>query len=167
MSMATKMLLSREEYLQTSFENPEPDYVDGELMERPIPNFSHGRTQVLLSDAFMPCEKRKELFRAPEIRFPVALNKFRVADFGLFTRPQRDLPEDAPYMVVEIVSPDDRHEELITKLAEYEDAGIKFIFLADPPLRKLSRYQRGDLINVPALEMPEYGVNIPLSQIFE
>ena len=164
--MATKTLLAREEYLQTSFESPEPDYVHGELVERSMPNASHGRTQVLLTDMFRPWEDRKDLFRLSEIRFPVSPDKFRVADFAVFSNEQKDLPEDPPYAVVEIVSPDDRHEELMSKLADYEAAGVAFTFVADPPLRKLSRYLNGDLLTVASLELPAFGVSIPAEKIF-
>ena len=38
--MAT--LITEAEYLRMTFDGPEPDYVDGELVERAIPNFQHG-----------------------------------------------------------------------------------------------------------------------------
>ena len=122
---------------------------------------------MLLGDAFRPLEERKELFRASEIRFPVSPDKFRVADFAVFSSKQNEpIPESTPYAVVEIVSPDDRHEELMSKLADYEAAGVGFIFVADPPLRKLSRYLNGDLLTVASLELPAFGVSIPAEKIF-
>lgn len=164
--MATKTLLAREEYLRTGFESPEPEYVNGELVERSITNFDHAETQVLLTDAFRPWSDRKELFCASEIRFPIGAGKFRVADFALFLSRQKAIPEDTPYLIVEIVSTDDRHEDLMAKLADYEQMGVEFIFVAGPPLRKLSRYLRGDLLTVPAIELPAYGVDIPRTNIF-
>ena len=167
MNMVTKTLMAQEEYLRTSFEGPEPDYVDGELVERTMPNFLHGRTQIRLSDAFKPWEDRNHLFRISEIRLRVAPHKFRVADFAVFASEQHNLiPEDSPYAVVEIVSPDDRYEDLMSKLADYEEAGVEFIFVADPPARKLSRYHHGDLFAAAALELAAYEVAIPLTQIF-
>ena len=165
--MVTKTLVACEEYLRTSFEGPEPDYVEGELIERPVPNVFHSRTQVSLTDAFKPWADRKELFRHSEIRLRVAPDRFRVADFAVFSSKQNEpIPESTPYAVVEIVSPDDRHEELMSKLADYEAAGVAFTFVADPPLRKLSRYLNGDLLTVASLELPAYGVSIPAQKIF-
>jgi hypothetical protein len=43
--MTTKTLMNREEYLRTSFEGPEPDYSDGELLERSEPDFFHGASK--------------------------------------------------------------------------------------------------------------------------
>ena len=165
--MATKTLTSPEEYLQTSFEGPEPDYIEGELLERPVPNFFHSRIQTRLLYAFKPWDDRQQLFCAPEIRLRVAPDRFRIADFALFSSDQNEpIPEKAPYAIVEIVSPDDRYEEIMKKLADYDEAGVQFIFLADPPERKLSRYRRGDLFAVAALELAEYEVVIPPGAIF-
>ena len=165
--MATKTLIAPEEYLRTSFEGAEPDYVDGELVERSVPNFFHSEIQVALGDAFKPWQDRKQLFRAAEIRLRLVHNKFRVADFALFSSIQQDaIPESAPYAVVEIVSSDDRHEDLMSKLADYEEAGVEFIFVADPPKRKLSRYRNGDLMALSSLDLPAHRLNIPLESIF-
>lgn len=165
--MATNTLISKAEYLRTSFESPEPDYVDGELVERPGPNFLHGRTQVRLAQAFMPWEDRGQLFGVSETRVLVAPERFRVVDFAVFGSEEQDLiPRDSPYAVVEIVSPDDRYEEIMNKLADYEQAGVGFVFLADPLVRRLAQYSRGNLITVSALELPAYGVKIPLESIF-
>ena len=165
--MATITPISKEEYLRTSFEDPEPDYVDGELVARSMPNYLHSRIQARLSQALKPWEDLGQLFGAPEIRLRVAPKRFRVADFAVFTSEQDDLiPRDPPYAVVEIVSPDDRYEELMSKLADYEQAGVEFIFVADPPVRRLSRYSRGDLSTIAALDLPAYHAVIPVSSIF-
>ena len=164
--MGTKSLLARDEYLSTSFDGPEPDYVNGELVERSVPNFSHARTQMRLADAFRPWEERGELLRASEIRFPIGPDRFRVADFAVFLSEQSDLPTDAPYAVVEIVSPDDRHEELMAKLRDYEKIGVEFIFVLEPPFRSISRFTRGNLLSVASLDIPSHGLSIPAEKLF-
>jgi Uma2 family endonuclease len=97
----------------------------------------------------------------------VSPDKFRLAGFGLFSSEQNEaIPEIAPYVVVEIVSPDDRYEEMMSKLADYEEAGVEYIFVADPPVQKLSCYRHGDLFAVALLELGGHGVKIPVSSIF-
>ncbi len=166
--MATNTLIPREEYLRTSFHDPEPDYVEGELVERPVPNFFHSRTQIRLSDAFKPWEDRRQLFRASEVRLRIGQERFRIADFAVFSsESSQPIPENAPLVVVEIVSPDDRYEEIMSKLSDYEEAGVEYIFLVDPPAQRLSRYRHGDLLLVaPDLELHEFGVTIPIAAIF-
>jgi hypothetical protein len=41
--MSTKSLMSVEEYLRTSFEGCDCEYVDGEIAERNMGEFDHGR----------------------------------------------------------------------------------------------------------------------------
>ena len=82
------------------------------------------------------------------------------------SEPSEPIPASPPYAVVEIVSPDDRFEELMNKLADYEQAGVEFVYVADPPVGKLSRYRRGDLSIVSALELPAFDVVIPRQSIF-
>ena len=160
-------LISKEEYLRTSFADMDPDYVDGDLVARSMPDYLHSRTQARLTCAFGPWEDSGQLFPALGIRLRVAPERFRVADFAVFASAQQEpIPVDPPYAVVEIVSPDDRYEELMSKLADYEQAGVEFMFVADPPVRRLSRYSRGDLSTVAALELPAYHAVIPVSSIF-
>jgi Uma2 family endonuclease len=165
--MVVKALVSVEEYLKASFPSPEPDFVEGELVERAVPNTFHSKTQVRLSDAFLPWQRKGLLFRAVEIRLRLRENQFRVADFALFAAdPAEAIPEELPRAVVEVLSPDDRYEDLMDRMSDYQEAGVEFLFLADPAKRKLSRYFHGDLLSVRALEMPSFGVGIPLDEIF-
>ena len=166
--MATKELLSVDEYLRGAFESPDPDYIEGELVARSMPNAYHSRIQIRLADAFKPWEDRSLVFRASEIRLRISEGRFRVADFALFSQPPSSpIPFDAPYAVFEIVSPDDRYEDLMNKLADYEAAGIEFVFVADPILKRLSRYLNGDLLLTYSLDMPSVQITIPLDQIFD
>lgn len=53
----------------------------------------------------------------------------------------------------------------MSKLADYDAAGVEFIFDADPPARRLSRYRHGDLLTVGALELGATAL-IPIDAIF-
>jgi Uma2 family endonuclease len=165
--MVVKALLSEDEYLRTGFDNPEPDYVDGVLVERSMPNNTHSRVIADIVIALGPLHKAGTLIVRPELRVRVAPRRYRVADLAYFTAPPTaEIPIAPPYAVVEVVSPDDRHDEIVAKLNDYERAGVQFIFLVDPPWRKLSRYVDGSLLAVSALEIPSHGVNLPLDAIF-
>jgi Uma2 family endonuclease len=41
----TKTLMTAEEYLRTSFEGVDREYVDREIVERPMPTYDHGEIQ--------------------------------------------------------------------------------------------------------------------------
>lgn len=165
--MVVKALLSAEEYLQTSFESPDPDYIDGVLVERAMPANTHSRVSKNIFKAFLPWDDAGTLIARWEIRLQVSPSRFRVADLAFFTAaPTSEIPTEQPYVVVEVVSPTDRNDELIGKLADYDRAGIPFIFVAEPPYRLLWQYRERSLISVPALAVPSHNVDIPLDTIF-
>lgn len=76
------------------------------------------------------------------------------------------IPAEAPFVALEIVSPDDRYEELMTKLAEYQAIGVPHIWIADPGLQALSVYERGSLLRVEAFALPEFGLRFTAPELF-
>jgi len=167
MTMATKTLLTEEEYLAMSFDDQAPEYVDGELVERALPNNSHSKTQHKFSRAFGRLEERLPIYVRPELRLRVAPRKYRIADLVVYAHeePVEELPAQVPLVVVEIVSPDDKYAELMKKLEEYRAWGVPHVWLADPALRRICVYRDGGLVPVAVLELPEFGVQIPVEEI--
>ena len=76
------------------------------------------------------------------------------------------MPASPPLLVVEIVSPDDRHEELLRKLDQYREWGVEHIRVVQPELRKLHVYDARGLTEVSQFELAEAGVRIAAEQLF-
>ena len=165
--MDVKTLLSEEEYLRTSFEDRAPEYIDGELVERSVPNKSHSRAQVELAFIFRTLQQRLPLFPLSELRVPVAARKYRIVDLAVYAHqePAEELPRELPLVVIEIVSPDDRYEVLMKRLDEFRAWGVPHIWLVDPGLQRIYVYRDGGLTAVEALEVPEFGVRIAAGEI--
>jgi len=165
--MPTKALLTEEEYLRTSFDDRAPEYVDGELVERGLPNNSHSRTQQKFVFSFGKLGERLPIYPRPELRLRVAPGKYRIADLVVYAHqePVEELPTQVPLVVIEIVSPDDRYDELMKKLEEYRTWGVPHIWLADPALGRTYAYRDGGLIPVPVLELPEFGIRILAQEV--
>ncbi len=165
--MATKTLLSEEEYLAMSFDDWAPEYVDGELVERGLPNNSHSNIQQEFIYTFRKLGERLPLYPRPELRLRVAPGKYRIADVVIYAheKPVEELPVQVPLVVIEIVSPDDKYAELMKKLEEYRAWGVPHVWLADPALRRICVYRDGALVPVMVLELPEFGVRIPVEEI--
>lgn len=70
-TMATKSAVSLEDYLHTSYPTPDPEYRDGEIVERGVPDYQHGRTQLKLGSFFEACREQHQLFAAVETRVRV------------------------------------------------------------------------------------------------
>jgi Uma2 family endonuclease len=51
--MGAKTAISAEEYLRTSFPDLDREYRDGELVERTLPDYIHGKTQAVLAALFL------------------------------------------------------------------------------------------------------------------
>jgi len=168
--MASKTLVPVEEYLKMSFDGPEPDYVDGELVERHLGSKPHSKAQKRLLRCFEALSTSCLLEAYPEITLRISPTRYRVADLAVFVADdtgEGDYPTRPPEFVVEIVSKDDRYLDIEKKLAEYHTWGVKHIWLLDPWTKKLSFYDSAGLHHVPAFDSPEFGVKITAAEIFE
>ena len=71
MNMATKPLVPVEEYLRMSFEGPDPEYLDGELLERNLGESDHSNVQMALSSYLYTRRKQLGIRVLPEQRVQV------------------------------------------------------------------------------------------------
>jgi Uma2 family endonuclease len=159
--------MTPEEYLHTSFENPDPEFLDGEVVKRNGGTLSHSRTLVTIGAALFQNEKRTGLRVVLSLRLRIAPNRIRVADITVFAHePAEELPSNPPLVAIEILSPDDRIGYVIPKLEEYRRWGVKHIWSVDPEDRKLFTYGETGLHEVGELRLPEFEIAITLAEIF-
>lgn len=165
--MATQTQVSPEEYLRMSFEEADCDYLDGEVVERNVGEPPHSEVQRQLVFYFASLSKRQAVYPYPELRMKVSPSRYRVADLAVFReRLPASVPTQPPFIVVEVVSRDDRYTEIVRKLGDYLNWGVPHIWLVDPWLRKLYVYTSAGLNEVPAFEVPEFEARIPASEVF-
>jgi Uma2 family endonuclease len=165
--MGTKTLMSVEEYLHTSFDGADREYLDGEVVERNMGNKSHGRTQGEFVFQFRLHEERTGLFVIPEVRHRVTASRYRIPDVAVFEHePAEEVPSTPPLVAVEVLSPDDRIGYLIPKLEEYRQWGVRHIWMADPEDRKLFTYGETGLHEVTELRLPEHGILLTINDVF-
>ena len=166
--MSTKALVPVEEYLRMSFEGPDPEYLDGELVERNLGGNSHSSTQANLIGILQSLRKKHRIHVRPEIHMRLAPARIRVADLAVFLeKPADEIPSSPPHVVVEIVSPGDRYQEILDKLKEYRGWGIGHIWLLDPASQSFSVYDEAGLREVPTLALREFDLTIQKSDVFE
>ena len=165
--MGTRTLVTEEEYLRTSFGDRTPEYVDGEIDERSLPNNPHSEAQGELVYRFRSLGERLPLFPRPEIRLLVGPRRYRIADLAVYAheKPTGVLPSQVPLVVAEIVSPDDTLEDVMQRLAEYTAWGVPHVWLAEPRLLCIYVYRDGGLTPVSAYELPEFKVRISAEEI--
>jgi Uma2 family endonuclease len=122
MKMLARSQIGVEEYLDLVFDDrPEPDYVDGVVVERALPTPIHSRIQGLLIFLLAPLLSRAQLFFLPELRAQIGPRRFRVADLAVYrdSAPQGRYGTTPAFVAVEIVSPDDRYSKLTHRLEDY------------------------------------------------
>ena len=82
----------------------------------------------------------------PEFRSKTRETRYRLPDVCvLLAAPKTKYLLDAAFLVVEILSEDDRMSVTLEKLEEYERKGVPNIWLIDPRLKTMSVYSDGDL----------------------
>jgi Uma2 family endonuclease len=79
---------------------------------------------------------------------------------------ERSLPDQPPFIAVEILSPDDRLNAVREKLEEHKSWGVQHVWLVDPHSRRMYTCEAG-LTEVPSLRIPELDVEVTPSEIFE
>jgi Uma2 family endonuclease len=166
--MSTKTLMSVEEYLHTTFDGADREYLDGKLVERNMGNKSHGRIQGLLIRLLGIHEERTGLYVIPEVRHRVQATRYRIPDVAVFeSEPEGEVPSTPPLVAIEILSPDDRIGYVIPKFEEYRAWGVRHIWAVDPEDRKLFLSGDDGLHEVPELRLPEFRITLSKKEIFE
>ncbi len=154
-------------YLKSSFE-PDAEYVDGVIEERPMGENEHSSWQHALQIWFGQHAKEWGIRVRPELRVQVSSSRFRVPDVALLdrSRPAERFATHPPVAVFEILSPEDLLNRMMTKLADYEHMGIKTILILDPKGRHF-RYVDGRLEPLPQepFDLPGSACRFDLSAI--
>jgi Uma2 family endonuclease len=165
--MGAKTGLSVQEYLHTSFPDLDREYRDGEVLERSLSDYLHGKTQLLLAAFFAALRKRLSIFPCTETRMRIRSRRYVIPDLAVFWRDEPSgVPETPPLVAVEILSLDDRLAEVRDKLEEYKTWGVPHVWLVDPQPRRMYTYHAG-LIERPVLQISELGVEVTGLDIFE
>jgi Uma2 family endonuclease len=165
--VSTRTQVSAEEYLHMTFEH-DAEFVRGELVERGLPDNLHSILQFLLLLRFGSLSHNHRVFPRPELRLRLGPDLYRIPDVSLFAGepPSQSVPATPPLVVIEILSPDDRHSDLMQKLGEYRSWGVPHIWVVDGINQRLSVYSEAGLQHVASLVLPEYSFEIAAPDLF-
>ena len=166
--MSTATLISVEEYLNTSYPDGDREYVDGRLVETNVGDFLHGDLQLSIGMYLRTHYPR--LWVATTVRTQVKKTRFRIPDVvaGLIPRPVSGAILDPPLLVVEILSPDDRAEELQEKIDEYLAFGIPNVWVVNPRTRRGYMYTHEGMREAKdgILRTADPVIELPLAEMF-
>lgn len=155
-----------EVYLQADYEH-DCDYIDGEVLERPVGGWDHATWQTMLVLFFGVRQKEWGIFVRPELRVRVSPDNYRVPDVCLLSRdaPLEQIVTYPPLAVFEILSPDDRVSRVLERLADYERMGIGAIWVIKPEDSSYYRYASGQLSPASIFHLPGTDHQVEMADI--
>jgi len=132
-AMGVGTLISLEEYLRTSFD-PDCDFVEGEVRERNVGKRKHSYAQGEIVAWFKLRRKELALDSLPELRLRVAPGRVRIPDVVVseVPFPEEEVFTSAPYLCVEVMSPDDTIAAMQDRLDDYLQFGVPNVWVVDP-----------------------------------
>jgi len=160
-------LVSVEEYLHTDY-SPDCDYVDGVLEDRNVGKNKHAGTQTEIAYFLRRARERLKIFVFVEQRVQISATRFRVPDVCvLLAHPGEEIVTTAPFLCIEVVSPDDRMSRIRIKIRDYLDIGVRDVWVVDPYSRKAWTHTSEGAVEVKdgALRTKDPNVEMPLSEI--
>jgi Uma2 family endonuclease len=169
--MSTKVLMDVGEYLRTSFDGPDCEYLDGEVVERNMGEIPHGDIQLNLARLLRELRRTLGIRVIPEIRIQIHSRRYRVADIAVWRSDDigTQIPTVPPFLAVEILSPEDRMVRMLPKIQEYLSIGVEWVWVIDPQEKSALIYSRqnpaGALCEVLRTENPS--IEIPLETAFD
>jgi Uma2 family endonuclease len=164
--MATTTEVPVDVYLRSSYE-PDAEYVDGRIEERPMGEFDHALWQEAILAWFREHRYEWDVRALPELRIKVAAARYRVPDVTLLDRsyPAEKVITRPPLAVFEILSPEDTFQRLKQRLEDYHAMGIPEIWVIDPEDSSFYRYEERQLTRTPNFSHASKGIAFAMSEL--
>jgi Uma2 family endonuclease len=164
--MATTTHVPVEVYLCSSYE-PDAEYVDGAIEERPAAESDHSAWQGAICFWFGQHAQEWNIRVRPALRIQVAATRFRVPDVTVLDRvqPIEQIITHPPLAVFEVLSPEDTLQRLKRKLEDYRTMGIPEIWVIDPQDGAYYRYEERQLLRGDSFSYAERGIVFDMNRI--
>ena len=166
--MASRTLISAEEYLRTSY-RPDCDYVDGEVQERNMGEKSHAKLQKAILLYLSAREKELGIWVIQEQRVQVSAKRFRIPDICVtLGEPNEEILHEPPFICIEILSPEDRWPRIQQRIDDYLAMGVPYVWVLDPSTKtaySAKPSERVQQVTTGVLKTQNPSVELPLSEI--
>jgi Uma2 family endonuclease len=144
------------------------EYVDGRIVERNLGAVEHGHCQT--RTVLFLLNNHKAMWSAVSCRVQMTPTRIRVPDVVCVdgAMPEGSVIEQPPFLVVEVLSPDDRADDVLDKVDDYLSFGVPFVWVVNPRTRRGYVYtaegMREAKDGVMRTRQPE--IALPLAEIF-
>ena len=136
--MQSHTLTSVADYLNNSFDDGDREYIDGELLENNAGEIDHSEVQGRIYAWFFSRVRELGLHPLIEVRTRVSPTRYRLPDVTIIAGsvPSGRVITTPPFLVVEVLSPEDRASRMEEKIDDYIRFGVRFIWVIDPKTGK-------------------------------
>jgi Uma2 family endonuclease len=164
--MASTAVVPLDEYLQ-NIDNTRCEYVDGILIDKPVPTWMHAALQAWISVLIM--RGWPQYIAGGEVHSRLRETEFRLPDVAVQLRDiaqKEGYAKQPPLLCVEILSPEDRLGATFAKCERYHDWGVPTSWIVDPVKRRAWSYERAGE-PIPATETLDAGdIHLLLADVF-
>jgi Uma2 family endonuclease len=168
--MSSATLGSVQEYLAACY-RPDREYVDGEIQERNLGEQPHSLIQASLISFLFSRRHSLGIRVLPEQRVQVSPTRFRVPDICVLyaSAPHDPIVREAPFLCIEILSPEDRMSRFHERITDYFQMGVQYVWLLDPESKRAFCYTPGEMHEIldGVLRTKNPDLEVPLSEVFE
>lgn len=134
--------MSEAEFLALPEEKPYLEYVDGVVLQKPMPNKSHTDIIEELIIEIGLYRRRHGGSAGPERRVRLLDGSgFRLPDAGYWAPGRSDVDDSVPSLAVEVRSPGQTMAELRRKCRAFRDNGVDACWLIDPMTRTAEAFE--------------------------
>ncbi len=168
----TNLPMSVEEYLRTSFEGADCEYLDGQIVERNMGELPHACVQGVMIVLLKALQSTLRISVFPELCVQVTPTRFRIPDVAVW-RSESDIgmriPKVPPFLAIEILSSEDRFTRMEVKIREYLAFGVKWAWLVDPDERTAFVFSAANPAGLQVedlLRTEDPTIEIPLAEVF-
>ncbi len=180
MTATTTHPLTLEEFLKLPETQPASEYINGEIIQKPMPKGKHSRLQLKLCNSINEVtESKKIAYAFPELRCSFA-NRSIVPDIAVFSWSRilfdadGEAPNDfllCPDWTIEILSPEQSSNRVTGNIVFCLEHGCQLGWLIDPKDRSILSFQPSQQPNLlqgsdrlPVL--PEIDLIVTVNQLF-
>ena len=165
--MATTLQVALAEYMETSY-RPDREYIDGEVVERNMGKYEHGRLQALLAGLLTSSyEESAGVQTVIEWRVQVSPTRVRIPDLVLVPDGlQPPVLVEPPLLVIEILSPGETYSDTQRRASDYLQMGARTIWIIDPETRTARQCVDDVWTATGFLEVPGTPIRVDLAALF-
>lgn len=135
--MGATTIVSVEEYLRNT-EKPHLEYREGVLHPKPMPTVLHSLLEFLLVSLL----RAKGWQALHEVRVQLNPERYLIPDVIAAKEIEEPYPTSPVHLCCEILSPDDRLGQTLSKCEEYHDWGVPYCWVIDPERRVAWEYPK-------------------------